>query len=259
MAATAAGAPHANFWHLGLFLAGAFLMRGAGCVYNDLLDRKIDAAVERTRSRPLPSGRVSPKAAIAFMVGLALAGLAVLLRFNPFTVALGIASLAIVAVYPLMKRVTSWPQAVLGLAFGWGALMGWAATFGELALPPAVLYLGAILWIIGYDTIYAHQDREDDALIGMKSTALRFGARTKPWLAGLYGGAWTAMVLAGSLAGSGAVFLLLMLAAAFQLAWQIATLDIEDAGNCLMRFRSNHGYGAIVFAAVTADSLWQNL
>jgi 4-hydroxybenzoate polyprenyltransferase len=234
-------------------------MRGAGCVYNDLLDRKIDAAVERTRSRPLPSGRVSPKAAVWFMTMLSLAGLFVLLQFNRFTILLGVASLAIVAVYPLMKRVTSWPQAVLGLAFGWGALMGWAATFGELDLPPVILYLGTIAWIIGYDTIYAHQDKEDDALIGMKSTALRFGDRTKPWLIGLYGGAWLLTVLAGSTAGAGPVCLVLMLPAGAHLLWQIATLDTGDAGNCLARFRSNHGYGAIVFVAITADSLWRSV
>jgi 4-hydroxybenzoate polyprenyltransferase len=255
LAATAAGEPHANPWHLALFLAGAIVMRGAGCVWNDLLDRRIDAEVERTRSRPLPSGRVGAKAAAVFMVLLALTGLFVLLQLNAFSIGLGIASLAIVAVYPLMKRVTSWPQAVLGLAFGWGALMGWAAAFGRLDLAPLVLYLGTILWIIGYDTIYAHQDKEDDALIGMKSTALRFGERTKPWLTGLYVGAWFLMTLAGILAGVGPVFLLLMLAAGLHLAWQIATLDIDDAANCLARFHANHGYGAMVFAAILADSL----
>lgn len=254
LAATAAGSPYDNLWHLLLFFVGAFVMRGAGCVYNDLLDRRIDAEVERTRSRPLPSGRVSAGAAITFMVLLSLVGLVVLLQFNRFTIWLGIASLGVVAVYPLMKRITHWPQAVLGLAFGWGALMGWAAVFGRLDLPPLLLYAGTILWIIGYDTIYAHQDKEDDALIGMKSTALQFGSRTKPWLAGLYGGAWVLTALAGSLAAAGPVFLVLLLAAGAHLAWQIVTLDTEDAANCLSRFRSNHPYGAIVFAALTADS-----
>ena len=234
-------------------------MRGAGCVWNDFLDRKIDAEVERTRSRPLPSGRVSAKAALAFMVALALTGLVVLLQFNGFSIGLGIASLGVVAVYPLMKRITSWPQAVLGLAFGWGALMGWAAAFGRLDLPPLLLYAGTILWIIGYDTIYAHQDKEDDALIGMRSTALRFGARTKPWLIGLYGGAWLLQALAGSTAGAGSVFLVGMLTTLAHLAWQIATLDTENGANCLARFRSNHGYGAVLFAAILADSLWQSL
>ncbi len=252
LAATTAGEPYPNPWHLALFLIGAHVMRGAGCVWNDLLDRKIDAQVERTRSRPLPSGRVSTQAALAFMVALALTGLLVLLQFNRFTILLGIASLSIVAVYPLMKRLTSWPQAVLGLAFGWGALVGWAALFGSLALPPLLLYAATILWIVGYDTIYAHQDKEDDALIGMKSTALRFGEKTKTWLIGLYGGAWVLMALAGYLAGSGWMFLAGMLAAGGHLAWQIATLDTADGANCLTRFRANHAYGAIVFLALLA-------
>jgi 4-hydroxybenzoate polyprenyltransferase len=259
LAASSAGRPYPDLWHLVLFLVGAHVMRGAGCVWNDVLDRRIDAEVERTRSRPLPSGRVSLQGALAFMTVLSLSGLVVLLQFNTFSIFLGIASLGIVAVYPLMKRVTSWPQAVLGLAFGWGALMGWAAVFGQLALPPILLFAGTILWIIGYDTIYAHQDKEDDALIGMHSTALRFGARTKPWLVGLYGFAWLMQVLAGSTAGAGPLFLALMVAALAHLVWQIATLDTADAGNCLARFRSNRSYGAIVFAAILADSLWRNL
>ena len=259
LAAIHTGQPYPNLWHLGLFLIGAHVMRGAGCVWNDFLDRKIDAEVERTRSRPLPSGRVSAKAALGFMVALALTGLVVLLQFNAFSIGLGIASLGVVAVYPLMKRITSWPQAVLGLAFGWGALMGWAAAFGRLDLPALLLYAGTILWIIGYDTIYAHQDKEDDALIGMRSTALRFGAQTKPWLIGLYGGAWLLQTLAGSTAGAGPVFLAGMLLALAHLAWQIATLDTENGSNCLARFRSNHGYGALLFAAILTDSLWQQL
>ncbi len=161
-------------------------MRGAGCTWNDIVDRDLDARVERTRSRPIPSGQVSLPAAAAFLVLLALIGLAVLLSFNRFTVLVGLASLAVVAVYPFMKRITYWPQIVLGLAFSWGALMGWPALFGRLDLPAFLLYAGAIAWVIGYDTIYAHQDREDDALIGIKSTALLFGERTKPMLALFY-------------------------------------------------------------------------
>ena len=259
LAATHAGNAYPDFWHLALFLIGAHVMRGAGCVWNDFLDRRIDAEVERTRSRPLPSGRVSAKGALAFMAVLALTGLVVLLQLNRFTIVLGIASLGIVAIYPLMKRVTSWPQAVLGLAFGWGALMGWAAAFGGLELPPILLYAGTILWIIGYDTIYAHQDKEDDALIGMRSTALKFGPRTKPWLAGLYGLGWLAMLGAGFVSGAGWLFGLLMLPAGAHLAWQVVTLDTDKSSNCLARFRSNHGYGALVFAAIVADSLWQHL
>jgi 4-hydroxybenzoate polyprenyltransferase len=154
-----------NPWHLVLFLIGAFVMRGAGCTWNDILDRRLDALVARTRSRPIPSGQVSVTGAAAFLVLQALTGLAVLLCFNGFTILLGIASLIVVAIYPLMKRITWWPQIVLGLAFSWGALMGWAAFFGRLDAAAIVLYLGAIAWVIGYDTIYAHQDREDDALL----------------------------------------------------------------------------------------------
>jgi 4-hydroxybenzoate polyprenyltransferase len=165
-----------------LFLIGAIVMRGAGCTYNDVVDRDIDAQVARTRTRPLPSGKVTPKAAFVFMVALCLVGLAVLLSFNRFTILLGLGVLPIVALYPFVKRISHWPQAVLGLAFNWGALMGWAPVHGRLDLAPLVLYAGAVCWTIGYDTIYAHQDREDDGLLGVRSTALRFGRATKPWL-----------------------------------------------------------------------------
>src|SRR5882757_2155344 len=170
-----------------LFLIGAFVMRGAGCTWNDITDRDLDAMVERTRSRPIPAGQVSVSQAFVFLVAQALIGLAVLLQFNRFAILTGIASLAIVAVYPFMKRITWWPQIVLGLAFSWGALMGFAVTLGRIDAPALLLYLGSIAWVIGYDTIYAHQDAEDDALIGIKSTALLFGARTKPALMVFYG------------------------------------------------------------------------
>ena len=184
LAAVAARAP-VNVWHVVLFFIGAFAMRGAGCTWNDIVDRDLDAKVERTRSRPIPSGQVSVQAAAAFLLLQALVGLAVLLQFNRFTILVGFASLAVVAIYPFMKRITYWPQIVLGLAFSWGALMGWPAVFGRLDLPVYLLYAGSIAWVIGYDTIYAHQDRDDDALIGIKSTALLFGDRTKPLLAAL--------------------------------------------------------------------------
>jgi 4-hydroxybenzoate polyprenyltransferase len=179
-----------NAWHLLPFFVGAFAMRGAGCTWNDIVDRDLDARVERTRSRPIPSGQVTVAAAAAFLMLQALLGLAVLLQFNGFTVLVGLASLAVVAIYPFMKRITYWPQIVLGLAFSWGALMGWPATFGRLDAPAVLLYAGAICWVIGYDTIYAHQDRDDDALIGIKSTALLFRERTKPMLALFYGPTW---------------------------------------------------------------------
>src|ERR1700734_1553559 len=217
---------------LALFFVGAFAMRGAGCTYNDIVDRDLDASVERTRSRPIPSGQVSVFSAGVFLVAQALVGLAVLLTFNRFTVGLGIASLAIVAIYPFMKRITYWPQIVLGLAFSWGALMGWAGAFGRLDLPALLLYAGSFSWVIGYDTIYAHQDREDDALIGIKSTALLFGPRTKPMLALFYGVAVVLLGAAGYFAGAGVVFALGLAAFAGHLAWQIVRLDISDPDNC---------------------------
>ena len=171
---------------IALFFVGAFVMRGAGCTWNDITDRDLDALVERTRSRPIPAGQVSVPQAAVFLVVQALIGLAVLLQFNRFAVATGIASLLIVAVYPFMKRITWWPQIVLGLAFSWGALMGFAVTLGRIDATALLLYAGSIAWVIGYDTIYAHQDAEDDALIGIKSTALLFGARTRPALMVFY-------------------------------------------------------------------------
>ena len=253
LAAEAKGWHTPGLWHLALFLVGAQVMRGAGCAYNDILDRDIDARVERTRGRPLPSGQISVRAAWAFMLALCGMGLIILLQFNRFSQLLGLLSLLPVVIYPLMKRITHWPQAVLGLAFGWGALMGWAAEFSALALPPLLLYADSIAWIIGYDTIYAHQDREDDALIGVKSTALKFGASTPYWLTGFYGAFWLLLLAAGFLAGAGWVFAVAMLVLAAQLFRQIAALDIGDPANCLKHFRSNHMAGALVFAGLVAD------
>jgi 4-hydroxybenzoate polyprenyltransferase len=253
LAARNVGDAYPDPYLLLLFIIGAAAMRGAGCTYNDIVDRDIDAKVARTRTRPLPSGQVTPKAAFLFMVLLALTGFAVLLSLNPFSILLGLGVLPIVALYPFVKRVSYWPQAVLGLAFNWGALMGWASVLGRLDLAPLILYAGAICWTIGYDTIYAHQDREDDGLLGVKSTALKFGRATKPWLTFLYAVAWLAILLAGLLAGAGFAFLLGMIVAAFQLAWQVATLDIDDAESCLARFRSNRDFGAIVLASILID------
>ncbi len=236
-----------------LFAIGAIAMRGAGCTYNDIVDREIDAQVARTRSRPLPSGQVSLRSAVIFMLALCLVGLAVLLSLNSFSIWLGFAVVPIVALYPFVKRISHWPQAVLGLAFNWGALMGWAAVTGRLDWAPVALYVGAVAWTIGYDTIYAHQDREDDALIGMKSTALRFGPETRSWLTGFYGITAVAMGIAGWLAGAGWLFFAGLAVACGHLLWQIATLDIDDADNCLARFKSNRDFGLIVFFAILAD------
>jgi 4-hydroxybenzoate polyprenyltransferase len=254
LAAVRAGTP-VDVWHVLLFVIGAFAMRGAGCTWNDIVDRDLDGRVERTRSRPIPSGQVSVRTAAAFLVVQALVGLFVLLQFNRFAVAVGIASLAIVAIYPFMKRFTYWPQIGLGLAFSWGALMGWAAAFGRLDPPAYALYAGAISWVIGYDTIYAHQDREDDALIGVKSTALLFGARTKPMLAVFFALATVLIGLAGWSAGAGLIFALGLIAFAAHLSWQIARLDIDDPALCLALFKSNRDAGLILFAALALDAL----
>jgi 4-hydroxybenzoate polyprenyltransferase len=239
---------------LALFGIGALVMRGAGCTWNDILDRDLDARVERTRSRPIPSGQVSLAVAFAFLIALSLVGLTVLLQMNAFAIATGIASLAIVALYPLAKRVTDWPQSVLGLAFSWGALMGWAAVFGRLDPPALVLYAGTILWVIGYDTIYAHQDRDDDAIIGVRSTARLFGARTTQALVVFYAGAVLLIAVAGWLAGGRWLFALGLAAFAAHLAWQVRRLDIDDPAQCLVLFRSNRDAGLLLFAGLVLEA-----
>jgi len=254
LAAIAAGQSVPNLWHLVLFAIGAVVMRGAGCTWNDLTDRDLDAKVERTRSRPIPSGQVTPKQAFAFLVVQALVGLAVLLQFNTFTIATGIASLATVVVYPFLKRVTYWPQVGLGLAFSWGALMGWPAVFGRLDAPALVLYAGSICWVIAYDTIYAHQDSEDDALIGIKSTALLFAEKTKLALTIFFGLAVLLIGLAGWLANAGLPFALGLAAFAAHLAWQVRRLDTSDPALCLRLFKSNRDAGLILFAGMLLDA-----
>jgi 4-hydroxybenzoate polyprenyltransferase len=243
-----------NPMYLLLFFLGAFAMRGAGCTWNDIVDRDIDAQVARTRSRPIPSGQVSVTAAVVFLLLQAAVGLVVLLQFNTFAIATGVASLVIVAVYPFMKRITYWPQIVLGLAFSWGALMGWAAAFGRLDPPAVLLYAGSIAWVIGYDTIYAHQDREDDALVGLKSTALLFGPRTKLALALFYSAAVVLIGLAGWSAGAGFVFALGLCLFAAHLAWQVWRLDINNPELCLGLFRSNRDAGLILFGGLVLDA-----
>ena len=254
LAAVAAHARTPSLWHLVLFFIGAFAMRGAGCTWNDIVDRDLDGSVERTASRPIPSGQVSVMQAIAFLVLQALVGFLVLITFNGFTIGLGIASLVIVAIYPFMKRITYWPQIVLGLAFSWGALMGWAAAFGSLGVAPLLLYAGSISWVIGYDTIYAHQDREDDALIGIKSTALLFGPRTKPMLVLFYGIAVALIGAAGYCAGARLMFALGLAAFAAHLVWQIVRLDIANPDNCLAVFKSDRDAGLILFAGLLLDA-----
>lgn len=257
-AALSAGIAH----HLGrlpldlaLFFIGAFVMRGAGCTWNDITDRDLDARVERTRSRPIPAGQVSVKQALLFLLAQALVGLAVLLQFNRFAVATGIASLVVVAVYPFMKRITWWPQIVLGLAFSWGALMGFAVTFARLDATAFVLYAGSISWVIGYDTIYAHQDTEDDALIGIKSTARLFAERTHQALVIFYALAVLLIGVALALAGAGVAAWIGLAVFAAHLAWQIRRLEIADPALCLRVFKSNRDAGLLLFAGLVIDAV----
>lgn len=238
-----------------LFFIGAFVMRGAGCTWNDITDRNLDTKVERTRSRPIPAGQVSVTQALVFLVLQALVGLVVLLQFNRFAVWTGIASLAIVAVYPFMKRITYWPQITLGLAFSWGALMGFAVTLGRLDPAALVLYAGSICWVIAYDTIYAHQDTEDDVLIGIKSTALLFGDKTKPALTIFYSAAVVLIGIALWLAGAGWPAALGLMAFAAHLAWQVRRLDISDSALCLRIFKSNRDAGLLLFAMLVIDAV----
>ncbi|MDC9808100.1 4-hydroxybenzoate octaprenyltransferase [Rhizobium binxianense] len=242
--------------HLLLYFIGAVAMRGAGCTYNDLVDHEIDMEVARTRSRPLPSGRVTRARAKIFIGLQALVGLFVLLQFNWLTVFLGLLSLAIVAFYPYAKRFTDWPQFYLGLAFSWGALMGWAGILGGLSFAAILLYAASVAWTIGYDTIYAHQDKEDDELIGVRSTARLFGDRTRVWLIGLYGLTLVLMFMAFALAGANLIAFLALLGAAGMFAWQIVRLDINDADQCLALFKSNNRVGLIIFFGLFVSLLF---
>ncbi len=255
LAQIASGRGIPNLWYLALFLIGAVVMRGAGCTFNDIVDRDFDAAVARTRSRPIPSGQVSVGQAIVFMIVLSLTGFAVLLQFNWFAVGLGVLSLATVAIYPFMKRFTYWPQVFLGIAFNWGALLGWAAVRGQLELPAILMYLGGISWTLAYDTIYAHQDREDDLAIGIKSTALKFGAATPRWLAMFFALAITLLLASGISAGAGIIFYTGLAGAALHATWQLTRLDVNDPDLCLMLFRSNRNFGIIVFGGIMFDTL----
>jgi 4-hydroxybenzoate polyprenyltransferase len=253
LAELSVGRPYPNLWYVALFFIGAFVMRGAGCTYNDIVDRHYDASVARTAARPIPSGQVSVAEAWMFFAILCLVGLLVLIQFNRFTIVLGIASLALVAIYPFMKRFTYWPQLVLGLTFKWGALVGWAAVTGSLSLAAIALYAGSVLWTIGYDTIYAHQDKDDDLAIGLKSTALKFGAATPRWLTVFYAGAIVLWAVAAAMAGGRLVYFLALAFSAVQLTWQVATLDTAYPANCLARFRSNQLIGWALFLGAVID------
>ncbi len=243
----------ALFYDAFLFALGAVVMRGAGCVYNDIVDRDFDARVERTALRPIPSGQVTVRRAWIFLIALCLAGLAVLLQFNRFTIFLGLSSLALVAAYPFMKRITYWPQAWLGLTFNWGALMGYAAAAGMLDGAAFAIYAAGFFWTLGYDTIYAHQDTEDDALIGVKSTALKFGDATKKWLIIFYALTMALFAAAGLLAGFSFIYFIALAPAALHFTWQIRALKVRDSHNCLTIFKSNRNAGLLLLAAPVCE------
>lgn len=238
---------------LTLFAAGAIVMRGAGCTFNDIVDRDIDARVARTATRPLPSGAISVQQAAAFFLLQCIIGLAILVQFNALSIWVGVASLGLVAIYPFMKRITHWPQAVLGLAFNWGVLVGWSAVTGGLALPPLLLYAAGVAWTLAYDTIYAHQDKGDDVRVGVKSTAILLGAASKRWLAVFFALALILIAGAGAMAGAHLPVLLAGLAVAGAHAlWQVMSVDLYDPRDCLAKFRSNRDLGLIVLAAIIA-------
>ena len=241
-----------DLYYVALFGLGTVVMRGAGCAFNDIVDRKIDAQVARTRGRPIPSGVVGVIAALIFTVMLTLVGLGILLQFNRFAVGLGAASLLLVAAYPFMKRITWWPQAWLGLTFNWGALLGFAAQTGRIDLPDLLLYAGLFFWTLGYDTIYAHQDKEDDALIGVKSTARLLMQDSGKWILRFYAACFTLVLAAGFAEHAGWPFAFVMLSAGTHLLWQVRQLRINDAANCLMLFRSNSVAGGLIALSFTA-------
>jgi 4-hydroxybenzoate polyprenyltransferase len=227
-------------------------MRGAGCTLNDIADRHYDGQVARTRLRPLPSGAVSVRRAMMFLLLQLALGAAVLFSLNQTSILLGFAVLGLIGTYPFMKRITYWPQVFLGLNFNWGALIGWTAVTGASAWPSLLLYLGGVFWTIGYDTIYAHQDKEDDIRIGVKSSAIALGSRTRPWLFAFYGTALLLWAAAGHAAGLGAMFWVGLAAAAWQLTWQAARVAIDDPTDCLAKFRSNRLVGWLMLAGIMA-------
>jgi 4-hydroxybenzoate polyprenyltransferase len=241
-----------NPWLMALFALGAVVMRGAGCTLNDIADRHYDGQVARTRLRPLPSGAVTVRQAVGFLLLQLAVGAAVLFSLNRISVLLGIAVLGLIGSYPFMKRVTYWPQVFLGLNFNWGALVGWTAVTGTLGRPALLLYLGGIFWTIGYDTIYAHQDKEDDALIGVKSSALALGQHTRRWLFVFYAAAVLLWGMAGWVVGCGGLFWVGLAAATVQLFWQAARVDIDRPADCLAKFRSNRAVGWLMLAGIVA-------
>ncbi|NKB48193.1 MAG: 4-hydroxybenzoate octaprenyltransferase [Alphaproteobacteria bacterium] len=244
-----------NLWLFVLFGVGALLMRGGGCVINDLFDRDFDAKVARTADRPIASGAISIPRALLFLAVLFGISLLILLQFNFFAVIVGAASLLLVIPYPLMKRITWWPQAWLGLTFNWGALLGWAAVRGDIAAPALILYAAGFFWTLGYDTIYAHQDKEDDALVGIKSTARLLGDRSRPWIGAFFAVALALLAVTGGVVGLSWPFYAGLAAAAGHAVWQTASADFSDPKNCLVRFKANRDFGLIVLAGIIAGQV----
>lgn len=244
----------ANMWLMSCCCYCLQLLRGAGCTINDLWDRDIDRQVARTRQRPLAAGTITPTQALVFLAGQLTVGLAILLQLNIYTQVLGASSLLLVGTYPLMKRVTNWPQAFLGLTFNWGALMGYSAVAGTcnwaVVLP---LYFAGVNWTLVYDTIYAHQDKKDDLSVGVKSTALYFGDNTRQWLTGFAALQTAAMLTTGYMAGCGMPFQIGVVAAALQQARQISSVDLNNGPDCMAKFVSNKWYGLLIFAGIVAD------
>jgi 4-hydroxybenzoate polyprenyltransferase len=259
LASDAARAALPDFWHIGLFLIGAFAMRGAGCTWNDIVDRDIDAKVARTASRPLPSGRIGLAGAFAFIAAQLAVGLLALLQLNGFAVVVGLCSMLPISIYPFMKRITWWPQAMLGICFSWGALMGWSAWYGRLDVPALVLYGASIAWVIAYDTIYALQDIEDDVLVGVHSTARLMDGRVRPLLVGFYGLASAGLGAALALIGAGPLAYAGLAGFAAVLGWEIVVLRPADPRHCLRLFKANSPAALILFLGMVADGLARSL
>lgn len=256
LAMSGIGGMFALEWYIfALFFLGAIMMRGAGCIINDIWDRDLDKQVERTKSRPLASGEVNVFQAGALLFCLLFLSLILLLQMQWTAIQLGLLSIVLVAAYPYMKRITWWPQAFLGITFNLGALMGWAAVLDEVSLPAILLYISCILWTIGYDTIYAHQDKDDDALVGIKSTALLFGRRSKIFVFGFYFFSYCFLLAAVMLAGGTAITLSLLSLAGMHLMWQIHKWDLDDPQNSRGIFKSNRDYGLLVLAALMLNSV----
>jgi 4-hydroxybenzoate polyprenyltransferase len=241
-----------------IFGVGAIIMRGAGCTFNDIVDRDFDAQVARTSTRPVASGAIPVRRAIIFLVLQLTAALGILLSFNRFTIALGAASLVLVFTYPFMKRITYWPQAFLGITFNWGALMGFSAVTGALGAEAFALYAAGFFWTLGYDTIYAHQDKEDDVRLGVKSSALRLGDETRPYLFAFYGLAIACLALAGHLAALAWPYFVGLALGLAQLFWQAGKVDLDSSIDCLVKFRTNRNFGLIVLAGLIAAQLAGN-